>query len=188
MVEPPEDLAAIDPLVGIQRYFSKDNDPMRPSKMCKAVSMVQKPSGLVSIGYEGRTSEELIGTLTGLGVTTLVDVRLTPLSRKPGLSKTRLNASCKAARILYVHLPALGNPKDNRDPFRDGRADEGCIRFSVLLAMPTAVAAMDQLEAFARDQCVAILCFERDHDRCHRQVIVNELTDRIGDHLRLIHG
>ncbi len=150
--------------------------------------MGRRPSGLVSIGYEGRTSEELLSTLVNLSVTTLVDVRLTPLSRKPGLSKTRLAASCEGVGVHYIHLSALGNPKDNRDPFHDGRVDEGCIRFSVLLAMPAAIAAMDQLEALARDGRVAVLCFERDHDRCHRQVIVSELTDRLGSELHLINA
>jgi len=150
--------------------------------------MGRRRGGLVSIGYEGRTSEELLQTLVELGVTNIVDVRLTPLSRKPGLSKTRLSASSEAAGLQYVHLSALGNPKENRDPFRNGRTNEGCIRFSVLLAQPAAVAAMDQLEALARDGLVAVLCFERDHDRCHRQVIVSELTDRLGSQMRLIHA
>jgi uncharacterized protein (DUF488 family) len=150
--------------------------------------MGRRRIGLVSIGYEGRTCEELLDTLIQLGVATLVDVRLTPLSRKPGLSKTRLSASSEAAGVRYVHLSALGNPKENRDPFRDGRAQEGCIRFTALLARPAAVAAMDQLEALARDGRVAVLCFERDHDRCHRQVIVSELTDRLGSEMQLIHA
>ncbi len=150
--------------------------------------MGRRRGALVSIGYEGRTSEDLLTAIVEHRVETLVDVRLTPLSRKPGLSKTRLAASAEAAGVRYVHLPALGNPKDNREAFREGRAQEGCIRFSKLLARPAAVAAMDQLEALARDRRVAVLCFEREHDRCHRQVIVSELSERIGTDLRLIHA
>ena len=150
--------------------------------------MGKRRSALVSIGYEGRTSEALLATLIDLAVDTLVDVRLTPLSRKPGLSKTRLAAGAEGVGVRYVHLPALGNPKDNRDSFRDGRPKEGCIRFSVIMERPAAIAAMDKLEALARDGRVSVLCFERDHDRCHRQVIVNELTDRLGGEFKLIHA
>lgn len=150
--------------------------------------MARRRGALVSIGYEGRSVEDLLNAIIEHRVETLVDVRLTPLSRKPGLSKTRLAASAEGAGVCYVHLPALGNPKDNREAFRDGRAREGCIRFSKLMARPAAVAAMDQLEALARDQRVAVLCFERDHERCHRQVIVNELSDRLGSNLQLIHA
>jgi len=165
----------------------KPVSPFSPN-LCEAGDVSRRRGGLVSIGYEGRTSEELLSTIVGLNVTTLVDVRLTPLSRKPGLSKTRLAASSEAAGVQYVHLSALGNPKDNREPFREGRAKEGCIKFTALLARPAAVAAMDQLEALARDGRVAVLCFERDHNRCHRQVIVSELTDRLGSHISLVHA
>src|SRR5437773_2633547 len=75
---------------------------------------------LVSLGYEGRTAEQLVSELQSESVTVLVDVRLTPLSRKPGLSKRRLAALLADAGIRYVHLGALGNPKDNREAFRTG--------------------------------------------------------------------
>lgn len=150
--------------------------------------MGRSRGGLVSIGYEGRTASELIQLVADLRVQTLVDVRLTPLSRKPGLSKTRLGDALTQVGIGYVHLPALGNPKDNREPFHNGATETGCIRFSALLAKPTAVAAMDQLEALARDGLTAVLCFERDHARCHRQVIVDELAVRLGSKMRLIHA
>ncbi len=53
---------------------------------------------LVSIGYEGKTLSDLVTQLLEQGVRVLVDVRLTPLSRKPGLSKTKLTeAQAKAA-------------------------------------------------------------------------------------------
>lgn len=144
--------------------------------------------GLVSIGYEGRTVDQLLNLLGEHGVATLVDVRLTPLSRKPGLSKTKLSATAQTCGIRYVHLPALGNPKDNRESFRSGRADIGCINFSQLLAKPDAIAALDQLEAFARDELTAVLCFEREHSQCHRQVIVEEVYERLGSRGALIHA
>lgn len=153
-----------------------------------AVGVGMKKSGLVSIGYEGRTAGDLLRTLASLGVDTLVDVRLTPISRKPGLSKTRLGEGAAALGIDYVHLPSLGNPKDNREPFRSGSVQDGCIRFSALLARPAAISAMDQLEALARDGLTAVLCFERDHDRCHRQVIVEEMSERLGSRVTVIHA
>lgn len=145
-------------------------------------------AGLVSIGYEGRTALELIATLSQLGVSVLVDVRLTPLSRKPGLSKTKLGLAAAEAGIRYVHLPALGNPRENREPFRTGEVEAGCIRFTTLLARPDSVAAMDQLEALARDELTAVLCFEREHQLCHRQVIVDAVHDRLGRGATVIHA
>jgi uncharacterized protein (DUF488 family) len=47
---------------------------------------------------------------------------------------------------------------------------------------------MDPLEAIARDHRTAVLCFERDRERCHRQVIVGRLQERLGDKVRLVHA
>jgi uncharacterized protein (DUF488 family) len=159
-----------------------------PISVMHTDSMKPRLWGLVSIGYEGRTIDELLDLLSHHKVTTLIDVRLTPLSRKPGLSKTKLSASAESHGIRYIHLPALGNPKDNRESFRSGRATLGCVRFSKRLAKADAVAALDQLEAFARDGLTAVLCFERDHARCHRQVIVDEMQGRLGSRAPVIHA
>ncbi len=40
-------------------------------------------SGLIGVGYEGRTLEELVAHLLAMDVSRLVDVRLNPISRNP---------------------------------------------------------------------------------------------------------
>lgn len=134
--------------------------------------------GLVSIGYEGRSVGELIATLVEQGVTTLADVRLTPISRKPGLSKKRLAQALEAAGIDYLHFPMLGNPKNNREPFQKGRVDDGRAHFLRLLESPGRAESLEELLDKARHSRVALLCYERDHDRCHRQVVTEELARR----------
>lgn len=134
---------------------------------------------LVSIGYEGRTAEDLVDELTEQGVRVLVDVRLTPLSRKPGLSKRRLAERLSEAGIDYLHLKALGNPKENRQPFWDGRVEDGCEAFSQLLDSDEPQAALQAIADLTASSTVAILCFEREHDRCHRQVVTDRVSDRI---------
>jgi uncharacterized protein (DUF488 family) len=144
------------------------------------VSTTSSP-GLVSVGYEGRTLQDLLEVLAAEGVAIVADVRLTPLSRKPGLSKTKLAAALAEAGIEYVHLRALGNPKDNRAPFWSGSPAVGVRRFRHMLADPERSASIDELAAIASKHRVAVLCFERDHDRCHRQVVVDATTARQGD-------
>jgi uncharacterized protein (DUF488 family) len=134
------------------------------------------PSQLVSIGYEGRTIHELVHELQNLHVEVLVDVRLNPLSRKPGLSKRKLAEHLGAAGIDYLHFKALGNPKHNREPFWEGRVAEGCRFFEGLLGSPESRTALDMIAELAASRTVAVLCFERDHDRCHRQVVTTRVT------------
>lgn len=69
---------------------------------------------IYSVGYEGLTPEALVERLTGARITTVFDVRLNPISRKPGFSRRRLEATLAEAGIEYVHEKALGNPVENR--------------------------------------------------------------------------
>lgn len=128
-------------------------------------------SGLLSAGYEGRSLDRFVEELVDRDVQTLADVRLTPISRKPGFSKTRLSGALAEAGIGYRHLRALGNPKENRPPFWEGRFDEGRSVFRELLTARAAAAELDELLTLAARERVAVFCFEQDEDRCHRQVI-----------------
>lgn len=139
--------------------------------------------GLVSVGYEGRTADDLLAVLIELKVDVVADVRLTPMSRKPGLSKTKLRDALAAAGVDYVHLKALGNPKENREPFWTGAVAIGVTRFRELMTAPESSASLDDLTELARTRRVAVLCFERDHARCHRQVVTEEVTARSEDTL-----
>jgi uncharacterized protein (DUF488 family) len=132
------------------------------------------PPSLISLGYQGRSVDELVVQLQCCSATILVDIRLTPLSRKPGLSKKRLAQALKNVGIDYVHLPALGNPRDNRDPFRAGDPDSRH-RFRNLMHTSEAEHALHHVAELLDDQAVALLCFERNHNECHRQVVVDEL-------------
>ena len=135
------------------------------------------PAGLVSIGYEGRDLDGFVEELSEAGVTMVADVRLTPLSRKPGFSKTRLGERLGQAGIDYLHLRSLGNPKENRPAFWEGRVEEGRERFRTLLREPGAASALTELAGHAGRQRVAVLCFERDDHFCHRKVILDEVRD-----------
>jgi uncharacterized protein (DUF488 family) len=135
---------------------------------------------LLTVGYEGRTAAELVDILTEAEVDVLVDVRLTPLSRKPGLSKRRLADALVAAGVEYLHLPALGNPRENRDGFRRGEPGSRD-SFRLLLQTPQAQQALDELRTRVADDRVALLCFERDADCCHRQLVSEHLLTGHGN-------
>jgi uncharacterized protein (DUF488 family) len=133
---------------------------------------------IVSVGYEGRTQRGLVDVLMSQGVSVVVDVRLNPISRKPGLSKRRLAEALSEVGIQYQHLKALGNPRTNRRPFHEGRVAEGCEEFRKLLAAPEAQAALQQVVDVSRNATVAVLCYEKSQEQCHRQVVVDEVAGR----------
>lgn len=129
-------------------------------------------------GYEGKTQAELISTLKTYEITTLIDVRLTPISRKKGLSKTKLREAVEAAGMTYLHLPALGNPKDNRagfySPYSEAWANA---RANFLAILETDAARTSLLEAQSALESgnVGLLCFEANEKCCHRDVVLESL-------------
>jgi len=139
---------------------------------------MERTAQLISIGYEGRDIEQLVRTLKNWDVQVLVDVRLTPISRKKGMSKTALSRALESAGIVYVHHRELGNPKDNREAFRQGtrRSRE---RFRSLLDSDEAVSALRHVtELLDEEGTVALLCYEHDHNQCHRGIVADVLSER----------
>jgi transcriptional regulator with XRE-family HTH domain len=134
--------------------------------------------GLWSAGYEGRDIDSFVASLLDSRIDVVADVRLTPISRKKGFSKTRLGQALAEAGIEYTHLRGLGNPKDNRAPFWDGRLDVGRARFRGVLRSDEAQSDLDRLAEQARQSRVAVLCFEKDESRCHRQVVLETVRKR----------
>lgn len=139
-------------------------------------------ANVIGVGYEGLDQDGLVSKLRVRGVKTLVDVRLNPISRKRGLSKTGLRDRLEADGITYEHLPALGNPRDNRDGFGEVAGDaavEARNRFSDLLHSDAAHAALDRVITLSEAGTVALLCFEADETRCHRELVLAALRDRV---------
>ncbi|CAN7268405.1 DUF488 domain-containing protein [Knoellia sp. LjRoot47] len=136
--------------------------------------------GIVSVGYEGRDLADFVNLLVAHHVGTLADVRLNAISRRVGFSKTRLGQALADAGIEYVHLRCLGNPKENRERFRKGPLDEGIAHFRQVLKSAEAEKALSDLGSKASSEVIAVMCFEADHRRCHRDVVVADLRSRVG--------
>lgn len=134
------------------------------------------PHGVVSIGYEGREIDEFVRDLAARGVTVLADVRLNAVSRRRGFSKSALKRALDANGISYLHLRRLGNPRENRSVFSGDQVQAGRETFRALLSSEEAQRDLFDLRSVAAKSIVAVLCYERDEQRCHRQVIIDEVA------------
>jgi len=132
---------------------------------------------IYTIGYEGRAQHDVLRLLVEAGIEVLVDVRIRPQSRKPGLSKTALRLACEAAGIEYLHRRELGTPLEIRADFRAGNLERGREGYRAYL-LDDARADLDWLAVIAGRQRPAILCFEFQPRECHRRVISEELAAR----------
>jgi uncharacterized protein (DUF488 family) len=125
-----------------------------------------------SVGYEGRSLEEFIAALRADEVTVVADVRLNAVSRRRGFSKTALREALEAAGIRYVHLRGLGNPPEDRAGFHAADPEPAKARFRQRLSSATAQADLRELASLGNAGVVAVLCVERDPQRCHRTVVI----------------
>jgi len=139
---------------------------------------------IYSVGYDGFDNDVFVRRLTDAKVSCVIDVRLTPASRKPGFSKKSLSAKLGEAGIEYVHERDLGNPPENRDSFRTGDGTAGRRRMRQILEEHGD--ALHRLAALARRERIAVLCVERDRHRCHRDV-VTEMVQELDPAIEVLH-
>lgn len=141
---------------------------------------------VIGVGYEGATIEEFCARLQTLGVTSVADVRLNALSRKRGFSKNGLRSALAESGITYLHLPDLGNPRENRDGFAvPGSPAGNAARKIYLERLETdkAQSALRRITELAEDGVVAVMCFERDEHECHREMVLETLDGVVASRL-----
>ena len=138
------------------------------------------PIDLATIGYEGCTIDMVLTTLRDARVGLLIDVRAVPQSRKPGFSKRQLAAALDAAGIGYVHLQGLGTPKPGRDAARAGHPERMEVIFREHMTSDRAQAELVQAKSLARERPSCLLCFERDHNMCHRRLVAEMIVAETG--------
>ena len=143
----------------------------------------KREHGVIGIGYEATDLSAFVHSLTGWGVTRVFDVRLTPASRRPGFTKKTLAAALEVAGIEYVHLPQLGNPRDNRNGYQDSADSPAGLQarqvFLTSLSSDVANEAVDEIVAEARKNFVAVMCYEQSELNCHRKQVLDVIRRRL---------
>jgi uncharacterized protein (DUF488 family) len=133
---------------------------------------------LWTIGYERLLPPELVAELQAAGVRRVLDVRIRPQSRRPGMSKTRLGQLLHDHGIAYESRRELGTPPDLKWLFQHNRVQEARAGFREHLERNRA-AELDDLAAELDDAPpTALLCLEADPAHCHRRVVAEALSRR----------
>lgn len=139
---------------------------------------------IYTIGYEKALLTDVLATLTGAGVATLIDVRDRPISRRPGFSKRQLAAAIEDAGMRYVHLAALGTPPEGRLANRRRDWERFWRIVEEKLACPEAELDLQRAAEIAWSAPSCLLCYEADWHVCHRRRISEILAQRHGFELR----
>ncbi|MEP9353139.1 DUF488 domain-containing protein [Xanthobacter sp. KR7-65] len=136
-------------------------------------------TSLFTIGYEQSTPSAFQSALSEAKVDLVVDVRAVAASRRPGFSKTALAAGIAEHSIAYVHLRALGTPKEGRLAARSGDHDALMRIYDAHLATAPAQAALEELADLAKGRRLCLLCYERHVEGCHRLRLAAWMCERL---------
>lgn len=139
-----------------------------------------------TVGHGARPSEELVETLLGSGVRTLVDVRRFPVSRRhPQFNGDALAASLAQAGVAYRHAVELGGRRSGEP----GEERFACITtpafrgYAARMGRPEFAKALE--DALGEPE-PCFLCAETLPWRCHRWLIAELLTARGYDVFHLL--
>ncbi len=168
------------------RVLAGDEDALRRVEEARPRPRAQMP--LTTIGYEGLTLESYLNKLLGAGVTVLCDVRRNAISRKYGFSKSALSRSCEGVGVRYEHLRELGIVSGKR------RILETQADYDALFAeyrrdsLPKQSAAIGQIRDWIEaGERVALTCYERLPQQCHRSCVAQAVTMTLGHSSRADH-
>ena len=131
---------------------------------------------IYSIGYEGINQNEFMNILISNHIQQLIDVRQIPNSRKKGFAKNSLMEELKKYRIDYTHIPELGTDKTSRDNYRTNKNIKKLLK-EYEQRFKANYSSFELLKALANYRTSAIMCFEKEHQLCHRQRITSELAE-----------
>lgn len=141
----------------------------------------QSVPGICTIGYEGSSLEGYLNRLLRAGVTVLCDVRRNPLSRKYGFSKVTLSKACEGVGIRYEHLPELGIASEERQDLHKQADYDALFSAYKRESLPRQTETLKKIAAWVQDgQRVALTCFERSPEQCHRHCVAEALAQTFG--------
>jgi uncharacterized protein (DUF488 family) len=133
---------------------------------------------IYTIGHGARPAEELVETLEGADVETLVDVRRFPSSRRhPQFDRVVLEEAVSAAGIEYLHAVELGGRRSGEP----GAERFGCLRVAAFRAYAARMSTrewQEALEAALARPAPCFMCAETLWWRCHRRFIAELLAAR----------
>jgi len=165
----------------ILKLPEKTKDEQRQSKISwNTEHCTSSTPDFYTIGYSGRSINDVIGIFRNAEVATVVDIRFAPVSRfKPEFSKNNLKKSLEENGINYLHKPDWGVPRDIR-AFSIGKQTRNDIwAWYDTNVLPEII--KKNLDDFfnSMEHPIAMMCVEYDPTECHRHRIFLGL-ERLG--------
>jgi uncharacterized protein (DUF488 family) len=141
---------------------------------------------LLTYGHGTQSSERTVATLAGAAVSSLVDIRTAPGSRRnPQFARAAMERWLPGAGISYRWEKRLGGFRrpgpDNPDVAWREDAFRG---YAEHMRSPEFLAAIDAVLAEAASRRVAVMCSESLWWRCHRRLVADFVSVARGTEVR----
>jgi uncharacterized protein (DUF488 family) len=143
----------------LDRYKPKDNEAV-----------------FFTIGYEGKKFEEYLNQLIQNNIKVLVDVRKNPHSMKYGFSKNTLKKTVENLSIQYIHMPNLGIESDKRKNLKTKQDYDNLFEKYKQNLLYKEDELKKLYDIFKQNKRIAITCFEKDVNYCHRKIIADKIN------------
>ena len=154
-----------------ERHFDADE-----IKQLKFAWNTDKAPFVFTIGYEGLTIDSFLNKLIANSITVVVDVRNNPQSMKYGFSKKSFKQYIESAGMKYIHIPELGIPSAMRKGLGESVSHKNLFKAYENKLLPKQETEIKQLmDLTNKDERIALVCFEADHNFCHRHTLVEHL-------------
>jgi uncharacterized protein (DUF488 family) len=135
---------------------------------------------LFTIGHSTRTLDELLDALRAHSISTLVDIRSFPMSRRfPHFNRESLEGSLPEAEIRYIWMKELGGRRSKiRDDSPNIALRSASFRnyadYMLTQEFQRGIARL--LEVAAESSRTSYMCAERVYFHCHRMLVSDWLT------------
>ena len=170
------------PYYAVRSKIAKKLLSSHEMKAVKDATPKTQESLICSIGYEGLSLEAYLNRLIQMNIDVVCDVRKNPLSRKFGFSKNALKNSLEAIGVEYMHFRNLGISSDKRQELNtqsdyDALFDE----YEKTTLKEQQQTLSDIKSLISSGKRIALLCYEKLPQQCHRTRVLNALLSKSSD-------
>ena len=143
---------------------------------------------IFTIGYEGISIDEFINQMIRNNIQILVDVRANPRSMKYGFNGNRLQNIIENQGMQYLSIPSLGIKSENRQDLNSFEDYQKLFADFETNQMPQVENELEELKKLLKERKrIALMCFEKDINYCHREVVSRHLHHHCNQEYELIH-
>ncbi len=140
--------------------------------------LIKKHSGVCTIGYEGEDIDSFLFKLIKNEIDLIVDVRYNPYSMKYTFNKEPLREKLVKSQINYLHIKELGIPREERKNLTDKKSYDSLFKWYEKNILTKKDMWVTKIIELSKTKRIALLCFEKDVNFCHRGIIANRIRQK----------